>query len=316
MAQPRLPGPCLSSGATVHLPWQSAALATVCFAYSKKYPWLQPAFKFPQRTVLPCAPPTPFVRPWLPFPLGSLRSLPDFGGFHAAREESERERNHPRCHHRRRKRGQLPRLKLTITCTKINPLSGRQHAFNRSAGDRPKARAYLTVCGEPTIFNRRALLLQSLAGLPLYLPDICLLMFHPPPPLLGFRHHRAWGRKRTGPPPTPAPASGRAASPDAVPRGRPAPAPGIAPLQPRSRPPLPGPGRGAPTPSPHRSCPANGGGGGGGRGGGRRRPGARRREISSPRRPGSAGKEAPRAEGARPSPPRGSRRPRARLLSR
>lgn len=31
------PRPCFSSGATLHLPWQSAALATVCFACGWKY---------------------------------------------------------------------------------------------------------------------------------------------------------------------------------------------------------------------------------------------------------------------------------------
>lgn len=60
MVQPWLPGPCLSSRATVHLPWQSAALATVCFAYARNTPGSSQHSDFPGAVFYPALPPRLF----------------------------------------------------------------------------------------------------------------------------------------------------------------------------------------------------------------------------------------------------------------
>lgn len=224
--------------------------------------------------------------------------MPRYFWFRAAGEEAERARNHPAAATNTGKRGQLLHLKLTTTRLK------KKKTQAPSRGDRTPSTALLLLSRRPglngllgggRVSNWRALLLQSPAGRPLYLkPAPRSLMFSPHHPSRGFA--TAWPLAASFPP-APHAASRSAASPGPPPRSPPR--------------------LGAARQRPHRIAPAQqmAAGGVGGEGG-RRRPGARRREISSPRRPGSAGKGGRRAEGARPSPPRGSRRPRARLLSR
>lgn len=114
------PRPCFSSGATLHLPRQSAALATVCFACGWKYAGSSWRTALPRGVFRCSAPPAPFVQSCFPSPSGLPRYFRALHSQSTERGGEGQAQEPPRCHpqHRKRGQGQLPHPCLTTAPVK------------------------------------------------------------------------------------------------------------------------------------------------------------------------------------------------------